>query len=45
VNREQFYVSISRGVSRHFFTDDTELLARASSDSRERKLPLNCKPT
>jgi len=38
VNREQFYVSISRGRERvHVFTDDTELLARRVSDSRERK--------
>jgi hypothetical protein len=38
VNREQFYVSISRGRERvHVFTDDTELLARRVTDSRERK--------
>jgi hypothetical protein len=38
VNREQFYVSISRGRERvHIFTDDAELLARRVTDSRERK--------
>ena len=38
VNREQFYVSISRGRERvHVFTDDAELLARRVSDSHERK--------
>jgi ATP-dependent exoDNAse (exonuclease V) alpha subunit len=38
VNREQFYVSISRGRERvHVFTDDAELLARRITDSRERK--------
>jgi hypothetical protein len=38
VNREQFYVSISRGRERvHVFTDDTELLARRVTDSHERK--------
>jgi conjugative relaxase-like TrwC/TraI family protein len=38
VNREQFYVSISRGRERvHVFTDDAELLARRVTDSRERK--------
>ncbi len=38
VNREQFYVSISRG-RRHVqvFTDDVELLARRVTNSRERK--------
>jgi hypothetical protein len=37
VNREQFYVSISRGRERvHVFTDDAELLARRVTDSRER---------
>jgi hypothetical protein len=38
VNREQFYVSISRGRERvHVFTDDAELLARRVTDSRERQ--------
>lgn len=38
VNREQFYVSISRGRKRvHVFTDDAELLARRVIDSHERK--------
>jgi hypothetical protein len=38
VNREQFYVSISRGRERvQVFTDDTELLARRLTDSHERK--------
>jgi len=38
VNREQFYVSISRGRERvHIFTDDAELLARRVTDSHERK--------
>ena len=38
VNREQFYVSISRGRERvHVFTDDAELLARRVTDSHERK--------
>jgi hypothetical protein len=38
VNREQFYVSISRGRERvHVFTDDAELLAQRVTDSRERK--------
>ena len=38
VNREQFYVSVSRGRKRvQVFTDDTELLARRVTDSRERK--------
>jgi conjugative relaxase-like TrwC/TraI family protein len=38
VNREQFYVSISRGRERvHVFTDDSELLARRVTDSHERK--------
>ena len=38
VNREQFYVSISRGRERvHVFTDDVELLARRVTDSHERK--------
>ena len=38
VNREQFYVSISRGRERvHIFTDDTGLLARRVTDSHERK--------
>ena len=38
VNREQFYVSISRGRERcHVFTDDADLLARHVTDSHERK--------
>jgi conjugative relaxase-like TrwC/TraI family protein len=38
VNREQFYVSISRGRERvHVFTDDAALLARRVTDSHERK--------
>jgi hypothetical protein len=38
VNREQFYVSISRGRERvHVFTDDADLLARRVRDSHERK--------
>ena len=38
VNREQFYVSISRGRERvHVFTDDADLLARRVTDPHERK--------
>jgi conjugative relaxase-like TrwC/TraI family protein len=38
VNREQFYVSISRGRERvHVFTDDADLLARRVTDSHSRK--------
>jgi hypothetical protein len=38
VNREQFYVSISRGRERvHVFTDDADLLARRVTDSHVRK--------
>ena len=38
VNRQQFYVSISRGRECvHVFTDDAELLARRVTDSHERK--------
>ena len=38
VNREQFYVSISRGRKCvHVFTDDADLLARRVTDSHERK--------
>jgi conjugative relaxase-like TrwC/TraI family protein len=38
VNREQFYVSISRGRERvHVFTDDAELLASRVTDSHARK--------
>jgi len=38
VNREQFYVSISRGRERvQIFTDDSELLARRVADSHDRK--------
>ena len=41
VNREQFYVSISRGRERvHIFTDDSELLARRVRDSHERKAAI-----
>jgi hypothetical protein len=37
VNREQFYVSISRGRERvHVFTDDAELLGRRVTDTHER---------
>lgn len=37
VNREQFYVSISRGRERvQIFTDDSELLAHRVTDSHER---------
>jgi conjugative relaxase-like TrwC/TraI family protein len=37
VNREQFYVSISRGRERvQIFTDDSELLARRVTDTHER---------
>jgi conjugative relaxase-like TrwC/TraI family protein len=45
VNREQFYVSISRGRERvHVFTDDAGLLARRVTDSHERKaaVELQC---
>ncbi len=38
VNREQFYVSISRGRERvRVFTDDAELLSRRVTDSHERQ--------
>ena len=38
VNREQFYVSISRGRKHvQVFTDDAELLSRRVTDSHERK--------
>lgn len=38
VNRQEFYVSISRGRERvHVFTDDADLLARRVADSQERK--------
>ncbi len=41
VNREQFYVSISRGRERvHVFTDDTESLACRVTDSHERKAAI-----
>ncbi|HUI08294.1 MAG TPA: MobF family relaxase [Verrucomicrobiae bacterium] len=41
VNREQFYVSISRGRKGvHVFTDDAELLARRVGDSHERKAAI-----
>jgi ATP-dependent exoDNAse (exonuclease V) alpha subunit len=42
VNREQFYVSISRGREHcHVFTDDRELLQRRVSDSRSRAAALD----
>ena len=42
VNREQFYVSISRGREhRHVFTDDKELLQRRVGDSRSRAAALD----
>lgn len=45
VNREQFYVSISRGRERvHVFTDDAELLARRVADTHERKAALELQP-
>lgn len=41
VNREQFYVSISRGRKGvHVFTDDAELLAHRVADSHERKAAI-----
>jgi len=41
VNREQFYVSISRCRERcHVFTDDADLLARRVTDSHERKAAI-----
>jgi conjugative relaxase-like TrwC/TraI family protein len=41
VNREQFYVSISRGRERaHVFTDDADLLGRRVTDSHERKAAI-----
>jgi conjugative relaxase-like TrwC/TraI family protein len=41
VNREQFYVSISRGRERvQVFTDDSELLGRRVTDSHERKAAI-----
>lgn len=41
VNREQFYVSISRGRERvHIFTDDADLLARRVTDSHARKAAI-----
>ncbi|PYJ96515.1 MAG: hypothetical protein DME23_20435 [Verrucomicrobia bacterium] len=41
VNREQFYVSISRGRERcYVFTDDADLLARRVTDSHERKAAI-----
>lgn len=41
VNREQFYVSISRGRERvQIFTDDSELLARRVADSHDRKAAI-----
>jgi hypothetical protein len=42
VNREQFYVSISRGREHcHVFTDDKELLQRRVGDSRSRAAALD----
>jgi conjugative relaxase-like TrwC/TraI family protein len=42
VNREQFYVSISRGREHcHVFTDDRELLQRRVGDSRSRAAALD----
>ena len=41
VNREQFYVSISRGRERvQVFTDDSELLARRVTDTHQRKAAI-----
>jgi hypothetical protein len=41
VNREQFYVSISRGRERvHVFTDDSELLAQCVTDTHQRKAAI-----
>jgi conjugative relaxase-like TrwC/TraI family protein len=41
VNREQFYVSISRGRERvQIFTDDSELLARRVAASHDRKAAI-----
>lgn len=41
VNREQFYVSVSRGRERvHIFTDDTDLLAQRIADTHERKAAI-----
>ena len=45
VNREQFYVSISRGRERvQVFTDDADLLARRVTDSHERKAAVELQP-
>lgn len=45
VNREQFYVSISRGRERvHVFTDDAELLASRVTDTHERKAAIELQP-
>lgn len=45
VNREQFYVSISRGRERvHVFTDDAELLAQRVTDTHERKAAIELRP-
>lgn len=45
VNREQFYVSISRGRERvHVFTDDAELLAHRVTDTHERKAAIELQP-
>jgi hypothetical protein len=44
VNREQFYVSISRGREHvQVFTDDSELLAQRVTDSHERKAAIELK--
>lgn len=45
VNREQFYVSISRGRERvHIFTDDAELLAQRVTGTHERKAAIELQP-
>ncbi len=45
VNREQFYVSISRGREHvEVFTDDAELLARRVADTHERKAAIELQP-
>ena len=45
MNREQFYVSISRGRERvHVFTDDAELLAQRVTDTHERKAAIELQP-
>lgn len=45
VNREQFYVSISRGREHvQVFTDDAELLAHRVTDTHERKAAIELQP-